>query len=209
MFVRIAFASVSPFFSRWGRSCLLLTLAVLPCFASCSNSEDTEPFVPSSEGAKQPDGGGSLISEADACDRLRSAALEAYEDLRCTEPDYPDCPAFLRPGGASGCYEYREDSIQACEKAYQDATSCRTLAPCIATAELNTELETCELVDDGMGGAGGAAGASAGGAGGAGAGLGGAAVGGAGGADGEGGAAPVGGAVGSGGDASGGAPAPI
>jgi hypothetical protein len=113
-------------------------------------------------------------------------------------------PSFLRPGGGSGCYEYREDSVQACERAYDDAKTCRTLAPCIATAELNTELETCELVEDGSGGAG-AAGASAGGAGGAA----GAAPGGAGGVESEGGAAPVGGAVGSAGEASGGAPAPI
>jgi hypothetical protein len=162
MFVRIPFASLP----RWGRQRLVLALGVAPLFASCATSEDTEPFVPSVQGARQPDNGGDLVSEDDACDRLRSAALDAYERLDCTAPEYPDCPGFLRPGGGSGCYEYRADSIDSCEQAYEDATSCRLLSPCLATAELNTELPTCDLpvVEDGSGGAGGAGGAAAAGA---------------------------------------------
>ena len=152
-------------------------------------------------GATQPKGSGDLISEDEACERLRSAALAAYEDLRCVEPDYPECPGFLRPGGGSGCYEYREGSVTSCERAYEDATSCSNLAPCLATAELNLELPTCEhLVPDGAAGAGGNAGADAGGAGGAG--QGGAPIV-------EGGspsAAGQGGQAGAAGDASGGAP---
>jgi hypothetical protein len=159
MFVRIRFASLP----RWGRHSLVLALGVAPLFASCATSEDTEPFVPSVEGAKQPDDGGDLVSEEDACDRLRRAALDAYERLDCTTPEYPACPAFLRPAGGSGCYEYRADSIESCEQTYDEATSCRLLSPCLATAELDTDLPTCDLlVADGSGGAGGA-GAGAGG----------------------------------------------
>ena len=118
--------------------------------------------MPAVEGARQPDEGGALLSEEDACERLRSAALDAYETLGCDAPEYPDCPGFLRPGGGSGCYEYSEDSIAACEKAYEDARSCRVLSPCLATAQLNLELPTCEqvIVDPGAGGAGGAGGAA-------------------------------------------------
>lgn len=167
MFVRIPSASSS----RWGRFSLVVGLGLLPVFASCANSEDTEPFVPSMRGATQPNGSGDLISEDEACERLRSAALAAYEDLRCAQPEYPECPGFLRPGGGSGCYEYREGSVASCEREYEDATSCSNLAPCLATAELNLELATCEQVTpEGAAGAGGnaGAGADAGGSGGAG-----------------------------------------
>jgi hypothetical protein len=141
----------------------------MPVFANCANSEDTEPLVPAMRGATQPNGSGDLVSEDEACERLRSAALSAYEDLRCPEPDYPECPGFLRPGGGSGCYEYREGSVASCEREYEDATSCSNLAPCLATAELNLELPTCEhVVPEGAAGAGGNAGADAGGVGGVG-----------------------------------------
>jgi hypothetical protein len=155
MIVRISFASSlsSP---RWGRLSLCLAVWAL-LFASCTTDEDTEPHVPSMPGATQPEGDGALLSEADACDRARSAAFDAYDRLGCDEPTFPECPAFLRPGGGSGCYEYREGSVEACEQAYQDATSCRTLGPCLVTAEQNLDLDTCEQVtpDPGTGGAGG------------------------------------------------------
>jgi hypothetical protein len=167
MFVRIPSACSS----RWGRFSLVLGLGLFPVFTNCANSEDTEPYVPSKQGANQPGGDGALISEDDACERLRSAALSAYEGLGCTAPTYPECPGFVRPGGGSGCYEYREDSVAACEKEYDDATSCSSLSPCLATAELNLELPSCEreplTPDEGTAGAGGNAGTDAGGAGGA------------------------------------------
>jgi hypothetical protein len=126
--------------------------------ASCTTDEDTEPHVPSMPGGTQPEGSGALLSEEDACERARSAALGAYERLNCDEPTFPECPAFLRPGAGSGCYEYREGSIEACEQAYEDAPSCRSLAPCLVTAEQNLDLDTCEQItppDPGTGGAGG------------------------------------------------------
>jgi hypothetical protein len=159
MFARNPSASVS----HWGRTCLLSALLGLPLFASCTGSEDTEPFVPAVEGARQPQGSGALVSEDDACERLLKAAEAAYERLDCSSPTFPDCPGFLRPGGGSGCYEYFDDSVSACEQTYDQAASCRELSPCLATAQLNEDLPTCERVGviEPVGGAGGAAGAGA------------------------------------------------
>ena len=159
MFARNPSASLS----AWGRSCLLSALLGLPLFASCAASEDTEPFVPAAEGASQPQGSGAVVTEDDACARLLKAANAAYDRLGCTPPSFPKCPGFLRPGGGSGCYEYFDDSVTACVSAYENAPSCRELSPCLATAQLNEQLATCERVDVGAGGAG-AAGTGAGGA---------------------------------------------
>jgi hypothetical protein len=157
MFARNPSASLS----HWGRTCLISALLGLPLYASCTSSEDTEPFVPAVEGARQPKGAGALVSEDDACGRLLKAANAAYKRLGCTAPDFPECPGFLRPGGGSGCYEYFDESVSACEETYEKAPSCRELSPCLATAQLNEELATCEKVDvaEPSGGAGGAAGA--------------------------------------------------
>jgi hypothetical protein len=146
--------------SRWGRASSALLLAVL-LPASCTTDEDIEPHVPSRSGAIQPEAGGALLSEEEACERLLTAAQDAYDRLRC-DATFADCPTFLRPGGSSGCYEYYEDSIEACEAAYDDASSCRNLSPCFATAEVNLELPTCEQPPSGEGGAGGAAAGGAG-----------------------------------------------
>jgi hypothetical protein len=158
MFARNPSASLS----HWGRTCLTWALLGLPLFASCTSSEDTEPFVPAVEGARQPQGSGALVSEDDACERLLKASKAAYKRLGCTAPKLPECPGFLRPGGGSGCYEYFDESVSACEETYEKAPSCRELSPCLATAELNTELPTCEQVDvvEPVGGAGGAGGAT-------------------------------------------------
>jgi hypothetical protein len=191
MFARNPSASLA----LWGRTCLISALLGLPLFASCAASEDTEPFVPAVEGARQPKGSGVLVSEDEACERLLKKAEAAYERVGCTSPRFAECPGFLRPGGGSGCYEYFDDSVSACEETYENAVSCRELSPCVATAQLNEELATCERVDvvEPVGGAGGGAGAP---------GLGGAAAeAGAGGAAGTTGLAGMGGAPPSGGAA--------
>jgi len=159
MIARIASVSLL----RWGRTSLVLALAGLPLFASCTSSEDTEPFVPAAEGAKQPSDQGSLVTEDEACDKLLTAANAAYKRLHCEPPQFPDCPGFLRPGGGSGCYDYYEDSVTACVKAYGAAGTCRELSPCLATAEMNDTLPTCELTG-GEGGSAGTSGSSPGGA---------------------------------------------
>lgn len=152
--------------SRWGRPSLLLALCGLPIFVSCTTSEDTEPLVPASQGSKQPDGGGNLIGEDEACERLSSAAKAAYDRVGCDAPELLDCPAFVRPGGGSGCYQYSEDSVASCEQSYEDASSCQELSLCAATAVLDETLPTCEpLPGTNVGGAatGGAGGMPAGG----------------------------------------------
>ena len=161
MFVRIPSASLS----RWARTGLVLALSGLPLFASCTSSEDTEPFVPAREGATQPDANGDLLSEDDACAIVHKAAKAAYERFNC-DGEVAECPGFLRPGGGNGCYEYYSDSVTACESAYEDAASCRSLSPCIVSAKRNDELATCETVDTTTGGAGGAGPDAVGGAGG-------------------------------------------
>jgi hypothetical protein len=152
MFARMPFASLS----SWGRTSLVLALTGLPLYASCTKSEDTEPNVPATEGAKQPAGSGALVSETDACTQLLDAANAAYKRLHCeAAPKFPKCPDFLRPGGGSGCYEYYENSVTACVKAYSSAGSCGSLAPCFAAAERNDGLSTCEALGEAGAGAGG------------------------------------------------------
>jgi len=154
------FARMPSALARWGAVGLVSALAGLPLSAACTSSEDTEPFVPAVEGARQPPGSGPLVSEAEACERVREAAKAAYDRLRCQEPAFADCPDYVRPGAASGCYEYYEQSVAACEKAYEDSRTCGNLAPCVVSAARNDELETCQLPEEGSGGQGGAGGAA-------------------------------------------------
>ena len=160
MFARIP----SALLSSWGRACLVLACLGLPLYVSCTASEDTEPFVPAAPGASQPAAEGTLVSEDTACARLLKAAKAASNRLGCPAPSFPSCPAFLRPGGGSGCYEYYDDSVSACEDAYGAAPTCRDLSPCLATAERNDELATCDQVESGVAGAGGVKGAGGAGA---------------------------------------------
>jgi hypothetical protein len=158
----------STLLARWGGVGLVSVLFALPLFASCTSSEDTEPFIPAVEGAKQPAGSGPVLSEDEACRRVLEAAEAAYDRLGCQAPTFSECPAYLRPGGASGCYEYFENSVDACEKAYDAARTCSALTPCIVSAQRNDALETCQLIGGGEGGQAGSSGAGgAGGHGGA------------------------------------------
>jgi hypothetical protein len=151
MFARNPSASLA----RWGRPSLLAALLGLPLSASCTKSEDTEPYVPAQQGATQPPGKGELLSEVNACDRLRQAYESTYDDLGCDLPEPPDCPDFIRPGGGSGCYEYYEESVAACEDAYKNASSCSSLLPCVVSAKRNDAIPTCVALSNDAGGAGG------------------------------------------------------
>jgi hypothetical protein len=131
--------------SPWGRTGLLLLTAILPVYLSCTTDQDTEPFVPALPGATQPVATGSLLSEREACERLLEAATAAYSEHDC-ELEHAGCPDFVRPAGASGCYQYSEASVEDCESSYAAATSCSNLAPCFVTAIENTSLPECELV---------------------------------------------------------------
>jgi len=126
----------------WGRVSLAVALAGPWLSASCTPSEDTEPFIPAREGPSQPSASGALVSADIACERLRAAAEDAYDRLNCDDPSADECPAFLGPAGGNGCYEYDDGSIAKCEAAYEEARSCQGL-PCIVTAERNDQLPGC------------------------------------------------------------------
>jgi hypothetical protein len=144
MLARMPFASLA----RWGRVSLVVALPGLWLSASCTPSEDTEPFIPAREGPSQASGRGTLVSADIACERLRAAAEDAYDRLRCDDLSAGDCPAFLGPAGGNGCYEYADESIAKCEAAYEDARSCQAL-PCVVTGERNDRLPGCEQSGEG------------------------------------------------------------
>jgi hypothetical protein len=152
--------------AQHGRAAVAFALLVLPVYASCTKSEDTEPFVPAQEGAFQPEGGGDLISEEEACDRIAEAESEARERLSCNPELVGECPGYIRPGAGSGCYEYSASSVAACEEAYDASRSCAQLQRCVVSATLNLELETCQQAGEGGAAGAGGGGGALGGAGG-------------------------------------------
>lgn len=152
MFARMPSASLR----HGGRVGLVLVLAGAALLPSCTKSEDTEPFVPATEGPTQPAGNGSYISGESACSRLFEVAKAAYARLDCEDGSLAGCPGFLGPAGANGCYEYDEKSVSACEAVYEGAESCRAL-PCVVTARRNDALRGCVLAEPAAGGQGGEA----------------------------------------------------
>ncbi len=177
------------------RFALALGLACLVVAESCSDSDGTDPYIPSQPGAQQPDGSGAALDESAACEQVRAAEEQARVRLQCPDLMRPECPYYVRPAG-SGCWEFPQDSVDACVEAIGDYTTCNDFSnkPCVLSAVPSSD--TCPdspIVGaagaTGEGGVGGAAGApSVGGEGGLGAagnaGAAGAALGGAGGAGG-------------------------
>ena len=149
--------------SRAKKRVVLVGLAALALAAACTESKDTEDYAPSERGAVQPDAGGTLLSESNACALLKTAEAAARAALSCSALSRA-CPAFIRPAGGEGCFEYSQASVKACEAQYQTFTTCDDFArhPCLLSAVSNCESAT------GEGGAGGAASGSAGGTGSAG-----------------------------------------
>ena len=128
---------------------LLIALAVA---VSCSNQNDSEPFVPSQRGAVQPDAGGPLLIESEACLRLKGAEISARAALSCPTQSRV-CPGYIRPAGGNECFQYSEASINACATLYDTFTTCEefTLHPCLVSA-----VPMCDTPVGGEGGAGGA-----------------------------------------------------
>jgi hypothetical protein len=144
--------------SAWLLGCSLL----IGLGGSCSESDETEPFIPPRVGAEQPSSGGDPVSEGETCERLREAEEAARVDLQCDDLERPECPAYVRPAG-TGCWEYSEDTVAACvEKiaAYDDCSDFE-LSPCILTAVASD----AECPMPGGGGAGGSDSAGEGGSG--------------------------------------------
>jgi uncharacterized membrane protein YgcG len=129
-------------------SCPALVLASAGAL-SCSSVKDTEATVPSQRGAVQPDGGGALVTEADACDKLTKAEKQARAALSCPAVTR-ECPGYIRPAGNDACYLYDQASIDGCTTLFRQFTSCEDFAlhPCLISAS--------SLCDTGEGGAGGA-----------------------------------------------------
>jgi hypothetical protein len=112
-----------------GGSLLLLGLG-----GSCTETDETEPFVPPRQGASQPGGGGKKLSEDEACERVREAEEAARVDLQCSDLERPACPYYVRPAG-TGCWEFSEESVSACVDkiaAYEDCSDFAR-SPCILT----------------------------------------------------------------------------
>jgi hypothetical protein len=151
----------SPWQPGFSRRLALAALVALALGAACTKSEDTRDYVPSERGAVQPDAGGALLSETNACAALIAAEAKARASLGC-DTVKRQCPAFIRPAGGEACFEYSQASVKGCGSLFDSFTSCDdfTLHPCLISA-----VSKCDGA--GEGGASGAAGAAGAGAAGA------------------------------------------
>ncbi|HVK07894.1 MAG TPA: hypothetical protein VM597_03855, partial [Gemmataceae bacterium] len=116
---------------RW-----VLTLgAALAAAASCTESPKVEPYIPARPGAVQPPAGGSTVDEDEACERVRDAEEAARTRLQCSPLERAACPFYVRPAG-TGCWEYSEESISACENAIGEYDACGDFdeIPCVLSA---------------------------------------------------------------------------
>jgi hypothetical protein len=136
----------------------LAALVALALGVACTKSEDTRDYVPSERGAVQPDAGGALLSETNACSELTAAEAKARAALGCDAVKRL-CPAFIRPAGGEACFEYSQASVKGCATLYDSFTGCDdfTLHPCLISAVSNC----AGAGEGGAGGAPGTAGASA------------------------------------------------
>lgn len=122
----------------------------------CSTQKDTEAFVPAERGAIQPDAGGALVSEAEACQSLKNAEGSARQTLSCPTL-LRSCPDYIRPAGGADCFKYDQGSIDGCVALYASFASCEDFAqhPCLISA-----VSKCDSIGaggaSGEGGAGGA-----------------------------------------------------
>lgn len=188
---------------RLGSALVLLGLGAGP---SCTQTEDVEDFIPSEQGATQPQSDGDAISEDAACERLVAAEDDARDQLGCSKADR-ECPDYVRPAGSDPCLAFSEQSVEECEDIIANYGSCDDFErhPCVITAMSGSRADDCPDLFTSAGGAAGAGGEGGAGQGGAGGsvpavgGAGGAAAGapgtgGAGGTSGRGGGASIGGA---------------
>jgi hypothetical protein len=123
--------------SAWlcGPRFALAVLGALALGSACTESEDTQDYVPSERGAVQPDAGGALLDEATACSMLESAEAKARAALGCAAAAR-ECPGFIRPAGAEACFEYSRTSVTGCATLYDSFASCDDFErhPCLISA---------------------------------------------------------------------------
>ena len=122
-----------------------LALVAWVLASACTKSKDTYDPEPPERGAVQPDGGGARLSEPSACNQLKAAESAARSALNCA-PVSRACPAFIRPAGGEGCFEYSEASVKACAALYGSFTRCEdfTTHPCLLSAVSECDGEPAE-----------------------------------------------------------------
>src|SRR6185503_17700185 len=117
--------------SAWALIAVVGTLAA----ASCSGNEDDAAPVPARPGLSQPEPGGTMLGEDEACGRVIEAEDRRRRSLMCDELVHAPCPFYVRPGG-TGCWTYPEDAVRACEEVIAGYASCLDFneRKCIVTA---------------------------------------------------------------------------
>jgi hypothetical protein len=143
---------------------LCLSMFAVVAAASCTTAKDTESYVPSKVGVVQPEPNGQLVDEASACAQFTKAEAKARADLSC-DAVKRTCPAFIRPAGGEGCFQYDQGTINGCVKLFGTFTTCDDFDanPCVLSAKSSCDQGAGE---GGAAGAGGAAGGNEGGVGG-------------------------------------------
>jgi hypothetical protein len=116
---------------------------------ACSSSEDQKDTIPSQRGFVMPEGGGSAISEEEACELLATAVRQRRAAINCAASEL-DCPAYIRPAGGPACYEYDEATVTACAQIIAGYRACADfdLKRCIVTAIPATGAPGCEAEED-------------------------------------------------------------
>jgi hypothetical protein len=107
------------------------------------------PIVASRPGIVQVGGpNDSVIDEATACSRFKSALESNIERLKCTNLAVEECPSLVHPLVDLPCVMYSEPSVSECEEIFDDAKNCDGLAPgaCVLSAILDpTDAEGLPL----------------------------------------------------------------
>jgi hypothetical protein len=148
-------------------SLAFVVTAAIVSGGSCSSREEGTAF-PAAPGAQQPGGGGQLLDETTACQRLRAAEESARKRLNCEPLNRAECPYYVRPAG-TGCWKYGEAALAHCEDALDGYEFCTDFVqqPCLLTAEPTDPASCPPLPGTGEGGESGIGNAGASGASGA------------------------------------------
>lgn len=124
---------------------LFLPLAGGLC--ACEDEHTIEDTVDARPGVEQVGSAdGPLLDEAEACESLRDALLDARSDNGCEdEVAVPVCPDLIRPGGSLACVRYSQESIDECASRAEAYESCGDFVSdaCIVVAVVSEMSEGC------------------------------------------------------------------